>query len=506
MTIKCPKCGLTANGAAGNCPFCGVAMRPVDQTAPPSKYENGHQEPHRADECLETDPVSADCDSLVSPGGSDSMPSPGDTDFDSPSSPGDTGSDSMSSPYGTGSDSIPTSDGTGSDASSMPPEGMEWQRDSASAQEPHPQMACDPGSCPQRKQSLPPSVLSILALIFSFLCNCVGLILAIVDLGIHDRKHSHSLAKDALIISIIHLVLIAGLSILMGFPADLSESGDWEEDWEEDWDGPSEYGPFTQVELPLQELVSQDGISITATAFFADGSWGPEITLSVENATGRDIYVQAEDSSVNGYMNYADFYADVEDGAVSTSTLDLNGYGLNICGIRTVSQVETSFSAYDAEDGRLLFQSGPVSILTDAGEDSLPPLPERQVIFEENGVTVSVLPIPETSDLMPEDGPLLLVENHRDTAVTVYGVHAMVDGTSVSPSFYVDVLPGKQAAEQLFFYEYLEKENRLETAFDVFDRETGERVLETDLLELYAPPENGLSETFLPPENGLAGA
>ncbi len=49
-------------------------------------------------------------------------------------------------------------------------------------------------------------------------------------------------------------------------------------------------------------------------------------------------------------------------------------------------------------------------------------------------------------------------------------------------------------------------ENRLETAFDVFDRETGERVLETDLLELYAPPENGLSETFLPPENGLAGA
>ena len=215
MTIKCPKCGLTANGAEGNCPFCGVAMRPVDQKAPPSEYENGHQEPHRADECLETDSVSADCDSLVPPGGSDSMPSPGDTDFDSPSSPGDTGSDSMSSPYGTGSDSIPTSDGTGSDASSMPPEGMEWQRDSASAQEPHPPTACDPGSCPQQKQSLPPSVLSILALIFSFLCNCVGLILAIVDLGIHDRKHSHTLAKAALIISIIHLVLIAGLSILV---------------------------------------------------------------------------------------------------------------------------------------------------------------------------------------------------------------------------------------------------------------------------------------------------
>lgn len=249
------------------------------------------------------------------------------------------------------------------------------------------------------------------------------------------------------------------------------------------------YGPFAPVTVASGPIFSRDGISVSVQELIPDGQWGPELVLSLSNESGRSAALSVSAVSVNGFMNPVYFQQEIPDGGSVSSTLSLDGWSLDLCGISVLREIEIQFALMGEDSAAPLWQSDPVLICTE-GTDDFPESEESpaRLLFEENGIRAFLLPIPPDSPLWQEDGPLMLVENRTDRPITFQAVHVMADGASTPASLYLTILPGKKAVEQLFLTElFLQEGSRVSAAFDVFDSATGERILQTDLLNLNAP-------------------
>ena len=96
-------------------------------------------------------------------------------------------------------------------------------------------------------------------------------------------------------------------------------------------------------------LYNQNGIKIVATGM-STGTFGPEINLYIENNSGRNITVQDRNTSVNGYtfgLFDTSMSIDVLDGGKATGTLTLLNYALKRNNITTITEVKTSFHAFE---------------------------------------------------------------------------------------------------------------------------------------------------------------
>lgn len=259
----------------------------------------------------------------------------------------------------------------------------------------------------------------------------------------------------------------------------------------EDWyleDEPSPFGPFLPVPMESQLIFSEGGLSITADRLAVEDVWEPELSLTLSNDTDETVVFTAKAGSVNGFMNQMRIWQEIPPGQSAEGILVLDGYGLDLCGISTVRNLEVNFEILRGESQLPLLETGLLTVVTEAGE---PPAPEAfpsRLLFQESGIRVSLLPIPPDSSVWQEDGPLILAENLTDQPVTLQAVHVMADGASTPASLYLEILPGCRAVEQLYLTRiYLTEDVALSAAFDAFDSSTGRRLLTTDMLPLNAP-------------------
>ena len=109
--------------------------------------------------------------------------------------------------------------------------------------------------------------------------------------------------------------------------------------------------------------LDQNGLKIVVRGVKTDDSlWGPEIMLYLSNQTGRDITVQADDFSINGYMITPILSCDVIDGKVAYSTIYLDSEELKKNGIDQVDTIECKFVVCDPNTWDTIFESDLVTV------------------------------------------------------------------------------------------------------------------------------------------------
>lgn len=117
---------------------------------------------------------------------------------------------------------------------------------------------------------------------------------------------------------------------------------------------------------PLDEngelLYEAEGVSVTAKVV-TEAFYGNTVLLYVKNTTSRDVIVQAENISVNGFTLDAWMYDTVYAGTVRFSELDLFSSGLEENGITQIEEISFTLSMVDPATFETIARSEELKVL-----------------------------------------------------------------------------------------------------------------------------------------------
>ena len=109
------------------------------------------------------------------------------------------------------------------------------------------------------------------------------------------------------------------------------------------------------------ELYNENGVRIVGTYVDENSFWGAGIKLYIENNSGRDLEIQCDNMSVNGYMMTPYFSCRVNNGRRALSEITLMQDELESNGIDKIESAELNFNLYDPDTYETVAPSGPVT-------------------------------------------------------------------------------------------------------------------------------------------------
>lgn len=109
------------------------------------------------------------------------------------------------------------------------------------------------------------------------------------------------------------------------------------------------------------ELLNQDGIRIVGKYIRHDSIMGEEIVLYLENNTGRNITVESDNVSINGFMVETYFFSEVYSGYKAVDEILVSESDLEDNGIDQIKTVELQFHVFDSDTYDTVLDSDPIS-------------------------------------------------------------------------------------------------------------------------------------------------
>lgn len=108
-----------------------------------------------------------------------------------------------------------------------------------------------------------------------------------------------------------------------------------------------------------QELYNEGGIRIVGKYVDENSFWGAAVLLYIENNSGRNVIIQCDDMSVNGFMTTPLFSSTVYDGKKAIDEITLLSSDLEENNITSVDKIELKFKIID-EDFTNSVESDPI--------------------------------------------------------------------------------------------------------------------------------------------------
>lgn len=109
------------------------------------------------------------------------------------------------------------------------------------------------------------------------------------------------------------------------------------------------------------ELYNQDGIRIVGKAVDEDSFWGTAILLYCENTSGKNVGIQVEEMSINGFMMNPVFSTTVYDGKMAFDDITIFSSDLKDNGITAIEEVELKFHIFEADTYKTIVDSDPIT-------------------------------------------------------------------------------------------------------------------------------------------------
>jgi len=258
----------------------------------------------------------------------------------------------------------------------------------------------------------------------------------------------------------------------------------------------------TQQEEPIEDpsgsdatinetiLVDESGVKITAKSLETDGIFGPEVTLLIENNSGKDLTFQCRNSSVNGYMVETMMSVDVVNGKKANDSLTFMSSDLEMCGINEIADMEFSFHVFDSKSWEDYLNTENVQLKTSIADSFSYVYDDNgNVVYEGNGVKIVIKGLAEDESLF---GPSVVayIENMGDKDITVQARDVSINGFMVDAMFSCDVVSGKRSIDTITFLDAdLEKNSitsvdDVELSFHVFDSDSWETVVDTETVKI----------------------
>lgn len=101
-----------------------------------------------------------------------------------------------------------------------------------------------------------------------------------------------------------------------------------------------------------------DGIKVTYVGIIEDEFFGNYIMFEVENTTGKDVTVSAEDVSVDDVMTDGFLYVDVRDGMYANTDMSF----FDDVDVNAVSSMEFIIEAYDSDTYDTIVETDPITV------------------------------------------------------------------------------------------------------------------------------------------------
>ena len=96
-----------------------------------------------------------------------------------------------------------------------------------------------------------------------------------------------------------------------------------------------------------QELYNENGVKIVGKYVDENSFWGTAVLLYIENNSGKNVIVQCDDMSINGFMVTPYFSSTVYDGKKAIDEITLMSSELEESGIDSVEDIELKFKLID---------------------------------------------------------------------------------------------------------------------------------------------------------------
>lgn len=178
-------------------------------------------------------------------------------------------------------------------------------------------------------------------------------------------------------------------------------------------------------------IFDSDGIKITYMGFEAEKGYSePALYFCIENNTQKDIYIDIDTLTVNGFAVSDYFSEDLSAGNKANCTLDIHSYNTEVNNIKSVGEVKLSFGIYD---GYEKICSTP-AFTAALDENYVPELIDRSEfspIAENNGVSLYYSGMESDEDTRSISLKLYL-ENNSDKAVRFSLSDVYVDNFKIS--------------------------------------------------------------------------
>lgn len=107
-------------------------------------------------------------------------------------------------------------------------------------------------------------------------------------------------------------------------------------------------------------LVDQDGIKIIGKYVDENSFWGTSILLYIENNSDKNVSINCDDLSINGFMIDPYFGCTVYAGAKAMPSISILQSDLDANGITSIDKIQLSFTVLDDATFDTLFVSDPV--------------------------------------------------------------------------------------------------------------------------------------------------
>jgi len=122
-------------------------------------------------------------------------------------------------------------------------------------------------------------------------------------------------------------------------------------------------GSYTQqVDRSGKKVLDVGGITVICKGIDPDGFLGPEIMFLIENGTNKDITVQADAVSVNGFAIDPIFSSDVLSGKRVVDSMTIMESDMEKNDINTISEIEFSLVIFESDTFEDIIKSEPITL------------------------------------------------------------------------------------------------------------------------------------------------
>lgn len=255
-------------------------------------------------------------------------------------------------------------------------------------------------------------------------------------------------------------------------------------------DIPTYEADFTDVTIDETVLLDQNGVKITAKNIDMNGALGPEVNVLIENNSGKNLTIQAQNTAINGYMILANMSTEVADGKKANDSIIFSAASMDTAGITAIANLTMSFHIFTTDNWEDYLNTDLISLDTSvAGSYEQTYDDSGDVLYQDDSVKIISKGLTE-NDSVFGTGVLLYIENNSDTPITVQSQNVSVNDLMLTPYFSADILPGMKIVDTMTFGNTSLEENditeikNIELSFHIFNSDTWETLKDTDSIKL----------------------
>ncbi|WP_405357648.1 hypothetical protein [Ruminococcus sp.] len=233
--------------------------------------------------------------------------------------------------------------------------------------------------------------------------------------------------------------------------------------------------------------VSLKGIDYTAVS-------GPQLQLTIENKSDKEIVVQSPYSIVNGYMITPELNAKIAPSKSTDCSLTLPYFKLAIAGITSIKKIEFALRSVDSKTYNPIATTELITVETSAEQVKEAECDESgQVAYDDNDIKIILKGV--NTDRAYSDGTEVIVYmfNGTDQKIAIRAKDVVVNGYDMTSAMNSTILPDKRAVDVVTIYKLDLKEHDIEeidsikVSFTIKDADNWETIDSTDLISVTLP-------------------